>query len=218
MTDNVLPVAFGMTNSARRQSIMDKVAADVVSNSNHLATGILGTKWLLPTLTEYGYIELAYLLATQTTYPSWGYWRSTGATTLWEGWPVSARSHGHQFFGTVVDWFYQDFAGIETTEAGFASVSISPYVPANLSSAAGTVQTARGPVTSSWTNTTRQFDLNVENLSGSTGLLQLPVTKGKVVYESGRPVASARGVTFLGSSHDRTSFKLLSGSYQFTVR
>lgn len=207
-----------MTNSARRQSIIDKVAANIVSNSNHLTTGVLGTKWLLPVLTQYGYIELAYLVATQTTYPSWGYWKENGATTLWEGWPVSARSHGHQFLGTVVDWFYQYLAGIKISGAGYDSIIITPYVPANLRSARATIQTRRGSVLSSWTNSSNQFDLRLEIPSGSTSLLSLPVSEGKSVYEGGKPVFSVEGITLVGSKDGRTSFRVESGSYQFTIR
>ncbi|KAL3295264.1 alpha-l-rhamnosidase [Colletotrichum asianum] len=109
-TNNLLPAAFKMTSPTRRQAVIDKVAADVVSRDNHLGTGVAGTKWLLPLLTEYGYIDLAYSVATQTTYPSWGYWKSLGATSLWEEWAGSSRSQNHPFLGTVVDWFYQHLA------------------------------------------------------------------------------------------------------------
>lgn len=61
-----------MMNPARVQSIVDKVAANVISNGNHLTTGVTRTKWLLPVLTKNGYTDLSYSVATQVTFPSWG--------------------------------------------------------------------------------------------------------------------------------------------------
>lgn len=79
--------------------------------------------------------DLAYLVATQTTYPSWGYWQTLGATTLFEAWDSTARSNDHPFLGTVVDWFYQYLAGIKITGAGYSTISVMPYVPEGLTSA-----------------------------------------------------------------------------------
>jgi alpha-L-rhamnosidase len=69
------------------------------ANNTHLTTGILGTKYLMPLLTRMGRAELAYELAAQTTYPSWGYMAEHGATTMWELWQEktgpSMNSHNH---------------------------------------------------------------------------------------------------------------------------
>lgn len=37
-------------------------------------------------LTENGRADLAYKLASNTTFPSWGYMVENGATTIWELW------------------------------------------------------------------------------------------------------------------------------------
>ena len=76
---------------------------------------MLGTKYLLPVLTEHGHADVAYALAAQTGYPSWGYMIENGATTMWEHWALEARSRGHYFLGTVDDWFYQHVAGIQAS-------------------------------------------------------------------------------------------------------
>ena len=59
-------------------------------------------------LTDYGYGNLAYLVATNPTAPGWGQWfLQCGATTMWEAWEDSscdtARSRDHAFMGTVDD-------------------------------------------------------------------------------------------------------------------
>lgn len=217
-TNNVLPIAFGMTNPELAQFIVDKVAVNVVENDTHLTTGVLGTKWLLPVLTEYGYADLSYAVATQTTFPSWGYWRALGATTLWEEWREASRSQGHAFLGTVVDWFYKHLAGIKITGAGYSSISIEPYAPVGLSAAKGQVRTPRGLLVSSWTNKPGQFSLDLTIPAGSTALVSLPVSGCKKVFEGDQPVASAVGVTTAGKKKGRALFNVVSGTYKFTVR
>ena len=41
---------------------------------------------LLRELSRRGFADVAYMLATNTTYPSWGYMAEQGATTIWELW------------------------------------------------------------------------------------------------------------------------------------
>ena len=116
-THNVLAVAFGLTPDAEtEQRVVDGIAADVRQRGDTLNTGVLGTKYLLPVLTEHGHADLAYRLATQTAYPSWGYMIENGATTMWEHWSQEARSRGHYFLGTVDDWLYHHVAGIRASQ------------------------------------------------------------------------------------------------------
>lgn len=64
------------------------VAANLVKKVEeanfHLDVGVLGAKALLNALSENGYPEIAYKVAIQDTYPSWGWWIVNGATTLLE--------------------------------------------------------------------------------------------------------------------------------------
>ena len=65
---------------------------------------------------------MAYKLLTQTTYPSWGYMLSMGATTIWERWEYETgarmNSHCHPMYGAVGAWFYTFLAGIRPLEEG----------------------------------------------------------------------------------------------------
>ena len=127
-THNVLAVAFGLTpDAATTQRVVDSIAADVRAKGDTLNTGVLGTKYLLPVLTEHGHADLAYTLATQTKYPSWGFMLENGATSMWEHWALAARSRGHYFLGTVDDWFFHHVGGIRTTD-GYRSITIAPAV------------------------------------------------------------------------------------------
>lgn len=52
----------------------------------HMDGGILSTTWVWPWLSDSGNHGLAVTMATQTDFPSYGYWFGGGGTTLFERW------------------------------------------------------------------------------------------------------------------------------------
>lgn len=153
-TSNVLPVMLGKTPSEQvSQKVIDRLAAEIQKNpaGPHLDTGFVGTKYLLPALTEYGYGELAYQIAVQTTYPGWGYFIEQGADSCYETWESSARSYQHYFLGTGDEWLFRYLAGIHRNEkAGFLQLVIKPYVLGDLTYAEASIETVLGKVSSKW--------------------------------------------------------------------
>jgi alpha-L-rhamnosidase len=101
-TSNLMPLSLGLVPPDHRQAVLNNLVADIHAHGDHLNTGTIGTKLILPVLTDNGYGDLAYTIAAQTSYPSWGYWfTQLGATTMWELWEALARSRDHAFLGTV---------------------------------------------------------------------------------------------------------------------
>lgn len=88
--------------------------------------GVLGAKYVPRVLAEYGRIDLAYRLLTQTDFPGWGHWLKRGATSLWENWDGSG-SRNHIMFGDVSAWMYHFLAGIrpDPEQPGFRHMLIS---------------------------------------------------------------------------------------------
>ena len=82
-----------------------------------VCAGIVGTKYLLPVLSQYGHHDVAMALASQTTFPSWGYMVEQTATTLWESWEgtqyKAVSSRNHIMFGGQSSWYYQYIAGLQ---------------------------------------------------------------------------------------------------------
>ena len=108
---NLLPENL---RAAAAQKLVDKIEA----NHGLLATGFLGTPYLLEELTKAGHADLAYKLLLNTQYPSWGYLVEHGATTMWERWngdqmkdDPSMNSYNHYAYGAVADWIYRYAAG-----------------------------------------------------------------------------------------------------------
>ena len=74
-----------------KKTIAGKQLVDAVHEFNdQLDTGILGTKYLLNSLTLNNNADLAYTIANQRDFPGWGYWFTLGATTLWECWDTNS--------------------------------------------------------------------------------------------------------------------------------
>jgi alpha-L-rhamnosidase len=219
-TANVYGLAFGLAPDADRQAIADGLAANVTAQGNHLATGANGSKYILPMLTENGYGDLAYLVATNPTAPGWGQWfLQCGATTMWEAWENascdSARSRDHAFMGTVDDWLFEDVAGIQATSPAFRTAAIQPYPVGDLTSASGYETTPLGRVSSSWTRSGTSFALRVQVPVGSRASVCVPAVSAQSVTESGDPIGSANGVTVTGMHGSCLQLQVGSGTYRF---
>lgn len=222
-THNVLAVAFGLVpDAATTQRVVDGIVADVRAKGTKLNTGVLGTKWLLPVLTQHGYADVAYELAVQTGYPSWGYMIENGATSMWEHWSLEARSYGHYFLGTVDDWFYQHVAGIQASpETGYRDITIAPAVTQHLDRARASTRTPYGTVTSEWHRTGGRLTLGVTIPVGSTATVRVPARDPEAVTERGRRLSLAgappEGITAVSVEDGAVVVRVGSGRYTFVA-
>lgn len=171
---NVLALAFGLVPAHLRQRVLDGLVADIEARDNHLDTGVLGTKYLFPVLSEHGLTDLAFEVATQRTYPGYGHWLDLGATALFEAWHAGARSRNHHFYGTVDQWFYEHVAGIGPGAPGYARVRVRPAPPTALGWARARLSTVRGPVGVHWRRRGTGIELTVEIPPGATGEVHVP--------------------------------------------
>jgi alpha-L-rhamnosidase len=132
------------------------LAKAVTDGGVHLDVGLLGSKTILSALSDNGYGDLAYQLATLKTYPSWGYWMTQGMTTLPEKWDIGPKSNGslnHIMFGSISAWFYRGLGGIQPDESqpGFRHIVLRPYIPAGLDSFSAEHESPFGKIRSGWT-------------------------------------------------------------------
>ena len=216
-THNVLALAFGLTPDAdAAQSTVKSIVADIKEKGNHLNTGVLGTKYLLPVLTQYGYEDVAYTLATQTTYPSWGYIMENGGTSMWEHWSLEARSLGHYFLGTVDDWFYHSVAGIQASPtAGYREITIQPAVTRQLAWAKGSVESPFGTVATDWSSSGGQLRLDVDIPVGTTAKVHIPAANLTALTEGGKTLDLVDGVQGTEIDGGTIIVTIGSGHYSF---
>jgi len=180
-TANTLALFLNLVSEEGRGSAWSNLFNDLVyRNNSHLTTGIIGTKYIMELLTAAGENDLAYDLAAQKTYPSWGYMIENGATTFWELWQKregpSMNSHNHPMFGSVGSWLYKALAGInlDLGATGFEKIILRPGMVRDLTSAAGSVDTLRGRVGCGWSRTPGGVVLEATVPVGSSAEIILP--------------------------------------------
>ena len=121
-TANLLPLAFGIVPPEYKEEVMKNVVKKIFEDDKgHITSGVIGTSWLLRTLSENGYPDVAFHLATQKTYPSWGYMVENGATTIWELWngdkadPAMNSGNHVMLLGDLLTWCFEHLGGIGPT-------------------------------------------------------------------------------------------------------
>ncbi len=82
-THQVMPLATGVADASQQPRLMTSLEHTIrVTDKGHLDTGLTGTYFMTKHLTETGRNDLVFLMANQTTFPSYGY--RTG-TLRWAG-------------------------------------------------------------------------------------------------------------------------------------
>ena len=180
-------------------------------------------------LTDSGRPDLAYEIAAQTTYPSWGYMVENGATTVWELGtatpPIPAMNSGNHLMlvGDLNIWFYEHLAGIrpDPAEPGFKHIVLKPTPVAGLSYVKATHQSPYGLIASHWTKeankaTGEKLHWSVTVPPNTTATLYVPASSADSVIEGAKPATTAAGLKFLRFENGAAVFEAGSGSYAFT--
>ena len=213
----VLPLAFDLVPDDKRADLEAKLVDDIMKvRAGHEEVGIAGARWILPVLSQAdaegvaGAAEAAYAVASQTTYPSYGYWISLGWTSLGESWEKSSRTRSHHMFGPVTQWFYENLAGIRPLEPGYKEIAFAPTIPAGLDHAEATYDSVRGKIACSWRREGSSLTLDVTVPPNATGVVYVPALAPENVT-----VAYAKFVSKQGT---RLVYRVESGTYRFTIR
>lgn len=192
-TSNLLPLFLDMVPEEAREMVVGRLLESVVKHQGlHLDTGIVGLKYLFDVLTKLGCEEIAYRIATQTSYPGWGYMLREGATTLWERWEKidgeGMNSNNHIMLGSVDAWFFNTLAGIRCFAPGWEKIEFAPHVVGDLRFVSARTDTLRGAVGISWEWIDPSLHCTIEIPPGSAGRFVLPnVGTVTSIRESGGP-------------------------------
>ena len=94
----VAPLSLGgVIPDADVESVVAALVENIQDQDFHLTTGATGAKFLFSQLTRHGQHDTAVRVATQRTFPGFGWWLENGATTCWENWSGKAdASHPPQ--------------------------------------------------------------------------------------------------------------------------
>jgi alpha-L-rhamnosidase len=219
-TELSAPLHWGVVPEELRGKVAENLANRVIADGKHLDVGLLGTKTILNALSANGYADLAYELALQKTFPSWGWWIVNGATTLYENWPINAKSDislNHIMFGEIGAWFYKSLGGIypDEQQPGFKNIILKPDFVKGLDSFEASHVGPYGKIVSSWKRVGKKIEYRVTIPPNSTAVLSL---KGEKVSENNIGLDGNTPIKLEQSLNGIISIRLNAGSYFFTIR
>ncbi|GAA3829145.1 family 78 glycoside hydrolase catalytic domain [Streptomyces phyllanthi] len=181
-TGCALALQFDIVPAAERAAVGEALAALVRACGGRIATGFLGTPFVLSALTGTGHTTEAYQLLLNTECPGWLYQVARGATTMWERWDAirpdgsidvekagTMLSFNHYAYGSVAAWLYQSVAGLRAASPGYRAIEIAPRPGGTLTSAEASIATPYGTASVAWSLSGTAFTVDAVLPPGTTG-------------------------------------------------
>lgn len=226
VTANLLAIMHNLAEEDIRYNVFEHIANKTEKEfDGHVSTGLIGIQWLMRGLSDYGRADLAYTIATNTSYPSWGYMIDNGATTIWELWngntadPAMNSGNHVMLLGDLIIWYYEYLAGIKNANdsEAFKHIHMEPEMIDDLQFVKASYNSVRGPIMSSWSKTDKQYQWNITIPANTTATIYLPYTQDKTIKESGKLINQVPQISNISFQKDKTRLDIESGSYSFTV-
>ena len=184
-TANLLPLAFDMIDDDYvRSEVVKNIICNIINvNKGMMPCGIIGAQWLMHGLTDMGRGDIAWQLATNKKYPSWGYMTEKGATTIWELWngdtanpKMNSANHVMQL-GDLISWIYEDVAGIsyDKERPGFKHIIMKPdFSVDEMDDIKATYKSIYGDIVSRWRKDAGKLYWHIEIPANTTAEVHLP--------------------------------------------
>jgi alpha-L-rhamnosidase len=208
------PLYWGLVPDEFKQKVADNLYKKVEETNFHLDVGLLGTKALLNALSENGYADAAFKIASQEDFPSWGYWIKNGATTLYENWPLNVErndaSLNHIMFGEIGAWMYKGIGGIfpDENSPGFKHIILKPNFVKGLNYFESEYASSYGKIVSNWKRKDKKIVYEVTVPPNATASLY--INKNSVFTSSIKDINMINERTF-------NVIQLVAGSYSFEI-
>lgn len=218
VTANILSLRLDLVPEGKELDVFNNIVEKTVADfDGHVSTGVLGIQHLMRGLTEYGNVDLAYKIATNRSYPSWGYMIENGATTIWELWngntadPAMNSGNHVMLLGDLIIWYYEDLAGIKNhpESMAFKKLLMEPKFPEGLTHVDASYKSVQGEIISKWSKENGQFTLNITIPGNTSAIVKLPKELNIVSPEG-------EGVKNVSNSNSGIEIELGSGTYQIT--
>ncbi|NCB07232.1 MAG: alpha-rhamnosidase [Bacteroidia bacterium] len=211
---------WGLVPEENKPKVVENLSARVIADDAHIDVGLLGSKTILNALSENGYSDLAYQVAAQETFPSWGWWIVNGATTFYENWPLDASkdiSMNHIMFGEINAWYYKALGGISPDEdqPGFKNIILKPNFVEGLSHFEASYNGPYGTIISSWEKTGEGIVYNVTIPANSTATFFCFATE---IKEGRKDLADNLLVKVEKTETQEKKIELKAGSYEFLIK
>ena len=203
-----MPLSFGIVPDADRKAVASKLvriighpeeSADSLNLgkvgkhgpvlADHSTTGDIATTYLWRSLGDAGQADLVQKMIMQEGMPSYLSMIKKGFTTIPENWNfLQTRSHNHDMYAGIFEWFFRSLAGISTVKPGFEEISLKPQFPAGLEGVSTSTGTVRGLICSSWTNKSGQVNWKVTVPVNSVANVYIPYGTDRAITEGGKKI------------------------------
>lgn len=219
-TEQSVALHWNFVPNELKEKVAENLAHRVIADRKHIDVGLLGSKTILNALSENGYADLAYEVASQETFPSWGWWIVNGATTFYENWSLDTAhdaSMNHIMFGEINAWYYKALGGIfpDENQPGFKNVILKPNFVNGLDHFEAIHEGPYGKIVSSWKKRGKVVKYNVSIPANSTATLYL---NGNKIKESGSSLEKNPWIRVKDTQKNQIILELKSGNYQFEIR
>jgi alpha-L-rhamnosidase len=220
VTANILSLQLGLVPEGYEKPVFENIVQKTERDfDGHVSTGVLGIQQLMRGLTEHGNVDLAYRIATNKTYPSWGYMIEKGATTIWELWngdtadPAMNSGNHVMLLGDLIIWYYEDLAGIKNhpESVAYKKIWMEPQFPEGLSHVKASYHSVYGEIKSEWTRERDAFSWDVTIPANTSAIVRLP----KDLHIQTPTGAGIRRVNETGTEME---IEIGSGSYRFATQ
>jgi alpha-L-rhamnosidase len=207
-----------------RQKVSEALVRKIEEqNKGHIGTGLIGGQWLMQVLSANGHADVAYAIASQKSYPSWGYMASKGATTIWELWngdtanPAMNSGNHLMLVGDLITWLYENLAGIrpDPAQPGFKHIVMRPTPVGDLTFVKASHNSPYGEIASDWKRDGDRFAWSVTVPVNATATVYVPANEAASVKESDRPASETPGIKYLRMEGSAAVYEIGSGSYRF---
>jgi len=212
-----VPLFWGLVPEDMKARVAANLNKRVEADQFHLDVGVLGEKAVLNALSENGYAGSAWKIASQETYPSWGWWIVSGATTLFENWDIEAQrdiSLNHIMFGEIGAWLYKGMGGIypDQEAPGFKNIILRPSFFTELEHASASHESPYGKIGSAWKRDATKVLYYAVVPANATADLYLP--EG---YSLRKAKLTNTDESISLQLHEKGNYKLQSGSYELEL-
>ncbi len=219
-TEQSAALHWGLVPDELKEKVAENLAKRVEADNKHIDVGLLGTKTILNALSENGYPQLAWEVASQETFPSWGWWIVNGATTFYENWPLDAGrdiSLNHIMFGEINAWYYKGLGGIfpDESQPGFKNIKLKPNFVNGLEQFEASHNGPYGKIVSSWSRKGKTVEYKANVPPNSNASLWI---EGKKIKVNGEDLNKNTAIKIAESDNNKYRLILPAGEYRFEIK
>ncbi|TAF73636.1 MAG: alpha-rhamnosidase [Bacteroidetes bacterium] len=223
ITSNLLPLGMNIIEAKDKKMIFNNLIERLVLDlDTKMATGLIGGQWQMKALTDNGRADLAYALATNTQYPSWGYMINKGATTIWELWngdkarPDMNSGNHVMLLGDAITWIFEDVAGIasDSVNVGFKTIIMNPKLDKRVTWAKASHKCLYGNIVSNWKTEGNKMDWEIEIPVNTNARVYIPTNDINNLKINDLDYKSQTFCKFIKSENGKSVFEFQSGKYK----